>query len=177
MAATATASPKISAQAEKLLLELAEIFRTSSAILVADHFQVYPAGVEFTLSLWLPPGHEELYECPWEPYQRRRSRSGPLSDDLLRFGILYSDGSKWTNIAWSFPDQNAVPMGPVLVGRGGGGGGNSWSMSYWLWPLPPEGPLTFVAEWPALGIEETAATVNGSAIRQAADEAEVIWPN
>lgn len=143
---------------------------------MAGRFLVYPAGVEFALSLWLPPGTEDWFDCPWELHHRRRERrSIPPPDDLLRFGILYPDDSKWTNLDWSFPSLDEEPVGPVVIGRGGGGGGDSWEMSYWLWPLPPDGPLTFVAAWPALEIEESAATVDGGAIRRAATEAEVVW--
>jgi hypothetical protein len=34
-------------------------------------------------------------------------------------------------------------------------------------PLPPEGPVTFVASWPEHGAAETRAELNGSAIREA----------
>lgn len=139
---------------------------------------VYPAGMEFTLSLWLPPGTDEWFDRPWELHDRHRRRRGgsvPPPDDLLRFGILYPDGSKWTNLSWAFPGPEEEPVGPVVIGRGGSGGGDSWEMDYWLWPLPGDGPLTFVAEWPALGIEESAASVDGGALDQAAAEAEVVW--
>lgn len=155
----------------------AVIFRTGSAILIAGQFLVYPAGAEFTLSLWLPPETEEWFDCPWELHHRhRRGRSGPAPEELLRFGILYPDGSKWTNLNWNFPSPVEEPAGPVVIGRGGGGGGDSWKMEYWLWPLPTEGPLTFVAEWPALGIEECSASLDSNGLRQAAAEAEVVWP-
>ena len=54
-------------------------------------------------------------------------------------------------------------------------GADSWEMEYWMWPLPTDGPLTFVADWPALGIHESSASVDGSALRQAATEAETVW--
>jgi hypothetical protein len=152
------------------------IFRTDSAILVAERFLVYPDGMEFALSLMLNPATEEWFDCPWELEHRpRRPSSVTLPEDLLRFGILYPDGSKWTNLTWTFPGPDEEPAGPIVLGRGGGGGGHSWETAYWLWPLPPEGPLTFVAEWPAMHIEESAATVDGRALRQAASEAEVVW--
>lgn len=154
----------------------AVIFRTESAILMAGQFVVYPAGVEFTLSLSLAPQAEEWFDCPWELHHHpRRGHSIPPPEDLLRFGILYPDGSKWTNLLRSFPAPEEEPVGPVVMHRGGGGGGNSWKMAYWLWPLPPDGPLTFVAQWPALGVEESSASIDGSALRQAATEAEVVW--
>lgn len=83
--------------------QLAVIFRTESAILRAGQFLVYPAGLEFTLSLLLAPQVEEWFDCPWEPQTRRRGRSAYPPEDLLRFGILYADGSKWTNLGLGFP--------------------------------------------------------------------------
>ena len=37
------------------------------------------------------------------------------------------------------------PEGPVLWGMGGGGGGGSWRQDFWVWPLPPSGPLRWRA--------------------------------
>ena len=39
-------------------------------------------------------------------------------------------------------------------GAGGGPQGYSSTDRLWLWPLPPEGPIEFVMQWPALGVEE-----------------------
>ena len=43
-------------------------------------------------------------------------------------------------------------------------------------PLPPSGPLTFVCEWPAHGITESRASIEGDLIRVAAAEAVQLWP-
>ena len=49
-------------------------------------------------------------------------------------------------------------------------------MGFWLWPLPPPGPLTFVVEWPALGIAETRAETDATAVVEAAASAAPLWP-
>lgn len=69
--------------------------------------------------------------------------------------------------------SEATPVAPDWFG--GGGGGSSWSMAYWLWPLPPVGPLSFIAEWPAYGIGESRATVDAGALRREAEHADVLW--
>jgi hypothetical protein len=51
-----------------------------------------------------------------------------------------------------FPGVEAAPSPPVLVPRAGGGGDGRWQQNNWVWPPPPEGPLAFICEWPALGI-------------------------
>jgi len=50
-------------------------------------------------------------------------------------------------------------------------------MNHWLWPMPPDGPLTFVAEWPKYAITETRAAVDGTRIRAAAERATNLWPD
>ncbi len=38
-------------------------------------------------------------------------------------------------------------------------------LRYWLWPLPPAGPLTFVADFLARALPESRVAVDGAAIR------------
>ncbi len=46
----------------------------------------------------------------------------------------------------------------------------------WAHPLPPDGPVTLVVSWPAQGIEEARAELDGAAIRAAAQRAVTLWP-
>jgi hypothetical protein len=46
---------------------------------------------------------------------------------------------------------------------------------WWIWPLPPPGPLDLVCAWPVHGILETRATIDGGAILKAAGRAQVIF--
>jgi len=48
-------------------------------------------------------------------------------------------------------------------------------MSYWLWPLPPPGPLTWVASWAEVGSTETTVEVDASVLEEAAASAEQLW--
>ena len=52
----------------------------------------------------------------------------------------------------------------------------SWELSYWLWPLPPPGPLALVVEWPAAGIPLSRTEIDASQVIEAAAEAEELWP-
>ena len=47
---------------------------------------------------------------------------------------------------------------------------------WWLSPLPPEGPLRVVVRCAELGIPETSAELDGTAIRRAAAGVVVLWP-
>ena len=59
--------------------------------------------------------------------------------------------------------------------HGGGGGGGSWMQRQWLWPLPADGTLELVVEWPAVGIELTRTPVETAPIREAAARAQVVF--
>ena len=155
----------------------AVVFKTEDTLLVVHRFLVYPNGVEFTLTLLPRDASYELGDVPWQlhGHPHRRSRSDSIPDEFLRFGILFSDGTKWTNLDWRHPSTYEEPSGPVITGRGGGGGGDEWEMGYWMWPLPPEGNMTFVASWPVRDIPEQRAELDATEIRDHADESETIW--
>jgi hypothetical protein len=48
-------------------------------------------------------------------------------------------------------------------------------MRYWVWPLPPDGPVTITCNWPAGGIPGGVVEVDGSAIRRAGRSSENLW--
>jgi hypothetical protein len=90
----------------------------------------------------------------------------------LRFGVELADGSR--AIADRGPPE--AGGGPTLTPRGGGGGGLSYDLGFWLWPLPPAGPLRFACAWPDEGIEETTAELDAP-IRELAARAVELWPD
>jgi len=104
----------------------------------------------------------------------RHRRGGTLPPDLFRFGVQVSDGAKATNLGGPAVFDGA-PAGPVLMQGGGGGGGHSWHSDFWLWPLPPPGPLAFVCEWPSEGIELTRTEIDAALLPEAAAQAETLW--
>jgi hypothetical protein len=101
----------------------------------------------------------------------------PLPPEFLRLGVQFADGDVATNLGRpSFPSPDSEPTGPVLLSDGGGGGGRRYDMRYWLWPLPPPGPVSFVCEWPARGIPESRAELDAQLILRAAERAIHLWP-
>ena len=108
------------------------------------------------------------------PRQRRLPQGEGLDPGLLLFGVQFADGRKATNLDERMPfrmleDPDLQPDGPVLSpSRGGGGGGGRWRHGFWVWPLPPEGPLAFVCEWPVAGIPETRTEIDSALVRDAA---------
>jgi hypothetical protein len=68
-----------------------------------------------------------------------------------------------------------LPPGPVMGSSGGTGGLSSWDLRYWIWPLPPDGPVTITCEWPAGGVPDGSAELDGSAIRRAGESSQRLW--
>lgn len=150
------------------------VARTSDVAIIVRHLIAYPDGLEFTLDV-----HRRVHE--WDdPIDSHTSfhmhrRGLELRDEILRFGVEFSDGRKATTLdGWSGAEREE-PSSPRLVPRGGGGGGTRWSQEYWLWTLPPPGPLAFVCEWPAQGVELTRSEMDAGSVIEAAGRAQVLW--
>ncbi len=47
---------------------------------------------------------------------------------------------------------------------------------YWVWGLPPPGPLVFVCEWPARGIGQSRMQADARLVLETAERAVPIWP-
>jgi hypothetical protein len=101
-------------------------------------------------------------------FQHRREAGDPLPPEFLRFGLQFADGGVASNMArHPFVSGESEPVGPILLPGGGGGGGRHYDTRYWVWPLPPAGPLIFVCQWPALGIEESRAEIDAQLVLDA----------
>jgi hypothetical protein len=169
--------------------------RSQKAVVAVGSATAYPTGIEFAVDVHWRVGEAD---AAWHPgaWRHRRDYGGELPDDLFRVGVELADGSRATTLDATPPGSIAPPVAvesfgavvatagdekprlpepPVLVLRGGGGGSQSWSQSLWLWPLPPEGPLTFVCEWPAFDIPLSRAVVDAAPIREAAARSQPLW--
>ncbi|MFD1504600.1 hypothetical protein FE374_06010 [Georgenia yuyongxinii] len=94
---------------------------------------------------------------------RRVTSAGP---DPYRQLIEHGRGS----VDWA-PDH------PVLARRSGVSHADRAERDYWLWPLPPPGPLRVVCRWPARDIETTVGDLDADVIRDAAARARPLWPD
>jgi hypothetical protein len=95
----------------------------------------------------------------------------------MRFGIEFSDGRKATTVRPHRPRHpQDTPEQPLLMMRGGGGG-RRFEADFWVWPLPPPGPLAFVCDWREHGIELTRKEVDAQAILDSAAKVEQLWPD
>jgi hypothetical protein len=94
----------------------------------------------------------------------------------LHVGLLFADGRKVANVGSVSEPAGSVPTGLILSPRSSGGGRRHRDRSYWVWPLPPAGPVTFVCEWAAFNIPEQRAEVDAQLILDAARRSVQVWP-
>jgi hypothetical protein len=97
-------------------------------------------------------------------------------DQSLRIGVQFADGRKVANVGRVPERAGSVPAGLILSPHSFGAGRRHQDRSYWVWPLPPAGPLSFVCEWAAFGIPESRAEVDARLVLDAARHSVQIWP-
>jgi hypothetical protein len=143
--------------------------RSEQAAVAITGIAAYARGFEFFLARRIRPGTPGLDQDP-TPEMLRRSRR-----DLEDFpvSVQFSDGR--TAIAGG-PYGDSEPTGPILQRRGGGGTSHSQLLRWWVWPLPPAGPLEFICQWPVYGIGETRIGIDGQLILDAALRSVQLWP-
>jgi len=149
--------------------------RTGDVMLAAHGGLAYTNGFCFTVSLRRRRAREGPGDDPIHLWHTARGREIP--PDALRLGIQFGDGSKATVFdghRWFRTVER--PEGPILLQRGGNGSSHSWELGFWAWPLPPQGPLAFVCEWPSEGVELTQAVIDAEVVHDAAERAEILWP-
>jgi hypothetical protein len=158
--------------------------QSNKAVVWIPSVTVYPDGFELHLEI------RQRDEEGWSDqfgllhHRARRRTDGELDPELLRFGIELSDGRKATNVnpGTGPRDRDTPPAGPILSGGDGGGGGLAGGgarlhYTHWVWPLPPEGPLAFVCEWPIADIPETKTQIDSALLHDAAVETVTLWPD
>lgn len=112
-----------------------------------------------------------------DPHQMMMQfRGGPREgdEDRLRFGVEFSDGRKATNLGPRRPPGEPPPIN-LGMGGGGGGSGQGWSYAQWVYPLPPEGPITIAIAWPHFDIPEKTVQFDAAPIIEAATHVQQLW--
>ena len=158
----------------------AVLTRSELAALTLSGIQVFSSGMEFHVGLrWRPELLQGLddHDVGSMLWGGRRGRRGGL---LL--GVEFGDGRRASNAPRpgpARPGSMGEPDGPgglVLTSRGGSGGQLVADQSWWLNPLPPDGPLLVVVRCDELGLPETVTELDGTAIRAAAADVVTLWP-
>jgi hypothetical protein len=152
------------------------LIRTGQVAVAIGSICAYPNGFEFTAHVRVR-GADEDKPVRHDPFDRGDWRGSQAAGDALRLGVLYADGRRTATSAGHWrPDDKADPERLVLQHGGGGGDARRWDGRFWLHPLPPQGPVTFVASWREYEVAETRAELDGSAIREAARRVVILWP-
>ena len=146
--------------------------RTDQVAVAVTGLSAFSAGIEIFLTVRIRPssGHpgEHLPGGPRDLAASQRS---------FRFGLQFSDGGRAAGSpGGGRTDHDSEPGGPVLYPFAGGGGPHSFVSRWWMWPLPPAGPLEFVCEWPAFGIAESRAGIDAQLVLEAARRSVRLWP-
>jgi hypothetical protein len=147
------------------------------------HLTVYPSGFgfDFTALTKEDPG----VVCADELALAREAEEDPVG---LQFhqGVEFADGRRadslthWISINRpAMPNQMHLPSDPLteISLRAGGAGPYSrrYSGSGWVWPLPPEGPLTFWVGWPAAGLPSRPSVIDAATVLDVVGAATVLW--
>lgn len=104
----------------------------------------------------------------------------PVSGDMaphesVHIGVQFADGRKVANFSRGPAQAPGAEPGVVLWPVGFGGGRRYRSWSYWVWPMPPPGPVTFVYEWVAAGLGEVRASLDARLILDATAHSVRLW--
>jgi hypothetical protein len=152
------------------------LVRTGQVAVAIGGVRAYPNGFEFTV-------HARLRRED-EPGPRvgsffgRHGRGMRAANEGLRLGVMYADGRRAAaHTPGGHPRLDDADAGRlVLFENGGGGSDRTWDGNFWVHPLPPDGPVTFVVSWGDRGVAETRAELDGAAIGEAARRAVMLWP-
>ena len=144
---------------------------------------VLSSCVAYTTGFQLGVGIRRKFEPP--PLRNPRLHR-EMPEMSLEVGVRFADGRETSRArdaeqrraffeAFSAGSEPPPPPGPMIGSSGGGGGGRRWDWTYWIWPLPPDGPMTVMARWPAGKVPDGEVHVDGSAIRIAGERSEKLW--
>jgi hypothetical protein len=149
------------------------LIRAERVAVAIGSVRAYPNGFEFTV-------HVRVREDETEPVRHdpfdRHGWGLQAPDEVLRLGVLYADGRRGATTSGYWRPDEADPARVIMHQGGSSGNPRRWDGQLWVYPLPPEGTVTFVASWLKYGVAETRAELDGSAIRAAAGRAVILWP-
>jgi hypothetical protein len=151
------------------------LIRTDQVAVAIGSIRAYPTGFEFTLHTRLR--HEDEAGHGADPLARHLPwRGRQVPGEVLRLGLMYADGRRTAASAARPQGDDGDPGRLVMIEGGSSGSPRRWDGEFWVYPLPPEGPVTFVASWPKHGVTETRVELGGAAIREGAARAVTLWP-
>jgi hypothetical protein len=156
--------------------------RGEQGVIALSHALAYSTGL--SLDLVARVGGLERRRAGLIFHEQHAGEGDPadLPDGFLRFGLELPDGTRVSNLGGRRRRAGSgdEPAGPILTQQGGGGGQSSgtsisWSLGFWLWPLPAHGTLRLHCEWPVAGIALSVADLDAAPLLEAASRATRLW--
>ncbi|HVM27572.1 MAG TPA: hypothetical protein VM433_07860 [Mycobacteriales bacterium] len=98
------------------------------------------------------------------------------SPGRFRVGCAFADGRRVTTGRSESPEvERPGDVTPHLVLLSSNATALTWTGEYWLWPLPPDGPLVLGCRWPDRRIPETLAQLDAGPLLAAAAASTPVW--
>jgi hypothetical protein len=151
------------------------LIRTDQIAVAVGSVRAYPNGFEFAVHTRRRSDDETTGPGAADPFGWHSRRRTTAPENVLRLGVMYADGRRVATTSEHLPGDD--PERLVLQQGGGGGSSLTWDADFWVYPLPPEGPVTLVVSWLEHGITEARAELDGGAVREAAQHAVILWPD
>jgi hypothetical protein len=154
-----------------------EAIANPDLVIALTHLTVYPQG--FSLRF--------IALTAAEPGELCSDDEG--RDLALRFGVEFADGRRsdaknhWIlrdgedSEHWRFPERLPPDRERdiFITGIGGGSLPTRHRCACWIWPLPPPGPLTLRAGWPAAGAPVQSIQIDAGTVLDAAAVSRPLW--
>lgn len=143
------------------------IWRSDEVMLSLRQVLAYPTGLEIDVEV----------QARGFPLGGAKPFGGSGEHKQLVFRLQLPDGT------YLVQDDDAGSLdggGPALTQSfewtsNGLTGRESARVGLWLWPLPPPGPLNMTFSWRRRSLEDVGFTLDGDAIRDAAERALPFW--
>lgn len=97
------------------------------------------------------------------------------SPGRFRLGCRFSDGRTAAAGTRESPEVELLAGDPQLILLGSAVSALQWTAEYWLWPLPPTGPLVLGCRWHDRGIAENVVHLDTAPILRAAAASRPVW--
>jgi hypothetical protein len=151
--------------------------RSEDVAIALVGIRAYGSGFEFDLCAVMRRAQRRT-EPFWGMHGPGAYGEDRVPDEVLRVGLRFADGSIVTNVDRRVGgvDLDNEPRRPFLMTSESGGGQRRYDATYWIWPLPPAGPLTLVLEWPSFAIAETRYELGAGAVLDASARVLDLWP-
>lgn len=141
--------------------------RTAEVVVAVRGITAYSDGLHLAVVvLFSDEARSEDLAYSLQEYSRSPGR--------FRFGVAFSDGRSATSGQREAPDVQ-VGDGPQLTLLGAAHQRLMWNGEYWLWPLPPPGPLVVGCRWGDRGIPETLVQLDPAPLHAAAATSHSVW--